>query len=183
MNMFADMIIPPWARWLALLIAGAFIFMFGDMHGRRIEGEKHIAYVTAQAAQTVKIAKAQVQVVTRAEIEYRDRIQKVYLKGEVIEKEVPVYVTKTDDSHCIVNAGFVRSYDAAWSGEPAGPAEESDRGPSGIPLSVIAETDAFNAKACRAWREQALGWREFYGRLKAAVGNPDRGIASEPPPS
>lgn len=159
-------VIPAWARWLALAAVSVFVFVFGQMRGERLAGERHIDYVSKQAAQTVKIAKAQERVVVQTEIQYRDRIQKIYVKGDVIEKEVPVYVTQADNDHCVVNAGFVRSYDAAWAGEPAGPATESDREPAGISLADVAETGAFNATACRAWREQALGWREFYEKLK-----------------
>ncbi|WEF35770.1 hypothetical protein [Pseudoduganella chitinolytica] len=77
------------------------------------------------------------------------------MKGDEIEKLVPVYVTRADDDRYGVNAGFVRSYNAAWAGEPAGPAAESDRDAAGIPLSEVAEVDAHNATACRAWRELA----------------------------
>lgn len=159
-------VMPAWARWLALAAVSVFIFVFGQMRGERLAGERHIDYVSKQAAQTVKIAKAQERVVVQTEIQYRDRIQKIYVKGDVIEKEVPVYVTQADNDRCTVNAGFVRSYDAAWSGEPAGPPADSDRGSAGVSLAEVAETDAFNATACRVWREQALGWRQYYEKLK-----------------
>lgn len=165
-------VMPAWARWLALAAAAVFVFVFGQMRGERIAGERHIDYVSKQAAQTVKIAQAQQKVVVQTEIRYRDRIRKIYVKGDVIEKEVPVYVNQADNDRCVVNAGFVRSYDAAWAGEPAGSAAESDREPAGISLSEVAEADAFNATACRAWREQAIGWRDFYRELKLAT---DRG--------
>ena len=104
--------------------------------------------------------------VVRTEIKYRDRIQTVYMKGEEIERQVPVYITRADDERFGVNAGFVRSYNAAWSGTPAGPAAESDADAATIPVSALAATDAYNASACRAWRELALGLREHYQQLK-----------------
>jgi hypothetical protein len=165
-------VLPWWARWLVLALAVAFVFMFGQMRGERIAGQRHIDYVERQAGQTAKIAKAQEKVVVQTEIAYRDRIQKIYVQGDVIEKEVPVYVTQADDRNCSINAGFVRSYDAAWAGEPAGPATESDREPAGVSLSEVGEADAFNAKVCRAWREQAIGLREFYQKLKLATNTP-----------
>ncbi|WP_139260610.1 hypothetical protein [Duganella sacchari] len=82
-----------------------------------------------------------------------------------------MYVTASDDAAYGVNVGFVRAYNAAWAGGDPGPAAESDREPAGIPLSEVAETDAFNATVCRAWREQAFGWREYYDKLTAATGN------------
>lgn len=142
------------------------------MRCERVAGQRHIDYVTAQAAQTIKIAKAQQIVVTKTEIEYRDRIQKIYVKGDVIEKEIPVYVTQADNARCTINAGFVRIYDAAWSGEPAGPAAESDREPASVSLAEAADVGTHNATACLAWREQALGLRGFYQKLKVVTDNP-----------
>jgi hypothetical protein len=162
-------IMPPWVRWTVLILAFGFTAMTFQMRGERIAGQRHIDYVTKQATQTVRIARAQSKVVVQAEIEYRDRIKKIYVKGDVIERKVPVYVTNADNDRCTISAGFVRVYDAAWSGEPTGPAADSDRGPAGVSLADVAETDVHNATSCRAWREQALGWRAFYRKLKEAT--------------
>lgn len=164
-----EIILPTWSRWLIAGALGVLLYMLGLLHGERIASQRHADYITAQAAHTSSIAQAQVRVVMKTEIKYRDRIQKVYIKGEEIEKLVPVYVTRDDDDHFGVNAGFVRSYNAAWAGEPAGPADESDRDPAGVPLSAIAEVDAHNATACRAWRELAIGLREHYGEIKGVT--------------
>lgn len=162
-------VLPLWARLLMYSLMAAVVFCLGDMQGERRAGQAHIDYVTKQAARTVAVGRAQTKVVIQTEIKYRDRIQKIYLKGEVIEKQVPIYVTQADDAVFGVNAGFVRAYNAAWSGDDAGPAGDADREPAGIPLSTVAEVDAHNATSCRAWREQALGLREFYEQVKAAT--------------
>ena len=117
---------------------------------------------TAQA----KLAEAQATVVIHTEIQYRDRIKIVKEKGETIIKEVPVYVTQTDNDHFGVNVGFVRLYNAAFAGEPAGAPTQSDRAPAGISLAEIAEVNAYNASVCLQWREQALGLRAFYKQLQ-----------------
>lgn len=155
-------ILPAPARWIALLGIAIVMYLLGMLNGRRAAGEEHLAYVQAQAAHGIAIAKAQGQVVVRTEIKYRDRIKTVYKKGEEIEKQVPVYVTDADNADYRVNVGFVRSYNASWTGEPAGPPTGVDRDPAGIPLAEVAEADAHNATACRAWRELAVGLREFY---------------------
>ena len=62
-----------------------------------------------------------------------------------------------------------RVLDAAWSGDPAGPASDSDREPADVPLDAIAAAEVGNATSCRAWREQALGWREFYAGQQVAI--------------
>lgn len=63
----------------------------------------------------------------------------------------------------------MRVLDAAWSGDPVGPASDSGREPAGVPLAAIAAIEAGNATSCRAWREQALGWRNFYAGQQVAI--------------
>ncbi|UUM20902.1 hypothetical protein [Mycoavidus sp. SF9855] len=57
---------------------------------------------------------------------------------------------------------------AAFTGEPAGPAAELDREPAGISLAEIAETNALNASTCWQWRKQALAPKAFYRQLQQA---------------
>lgn len=159
--------LPSWARLIAIALAAACLFLLGVIWGERSAGEREIARTEGRADQVVKVARAQIQVVTKTETKYRDRIRTIYLKGETIENDVPLYVTPADSERFGVNAGFVRVLDAAWANEPAGPAAGSDREPAGIPLTDIAETEAHNARACHAWREQALGLREFYRGIQA----------------
>ncbi|MFJ2989938.1 hypothetical protein ACIPF8_18895 [Collimonas sp. NPDC087041] len=168
MNLLNE-ILPWWARWLALTLALLLVFTFGQLRGERIAGEKHIDYVTAQAERSVAIAKAQQVVVTKTQIEYVDRIKTIYVKGDEIEKQIPIYITQADTARFAVNAGFVRVYDAAWTGDDPGPAADSDREPAGISLAQVAETDVFNATACRAWRDIATGLRENYLRLQSVT--------------
>ncbi|PFH07843.1 hypothetical protein BCF11_0190 [Collimonas sp. PA-H2] len=159
-------VLPWWARWLALASAAAVFGTICYNKGKQDEGERHIAYINQQVERATKIAKAQQAVVAQAQIKYVDRIRTIYVKGETIEKQVPIYITQADNVRFAVNAGFVRLYDAAWSGEDPGPAADSDRKPVGISLAQVAEVDAFNATACRAWREIALGQREYYLQLQ-----------------
>lgn len=165
---------PASARWAALLVFGGTLFALGEIDGQRRAAQAHTDYITAQAGQTVKIGQAQTKVVVQTEIEYRDRIQKIYVKGDEIEKLVPVYVTPADDALCTVNTGFVRAYNAAWSGDDSGAAAGTDREPAGVPLSEVAEADVHNATSCLAWREQALGWRDYYRKLKDATARPSQ---------
>jgi hypothetical protein len=152
-----------------LLAVGAVIYLLGMLHGERSAGQAHIDYVSAQAAQSVKVAQAQMKVVIETQLKYVDRIKTIYKQGETIEKQVPIYITAADDSACTINAGFVRIHDAAWTNQHAGSVAESDREPAGVSLAEVAETTAFNATACLAWREQALTLRELYTKLQAAM--------------
>jgi hypothetical protein len=165
MNLLS-VVLPWWARWLVLASAAAVFGTFCYNKGKQVKGEEHLAYVAAQAQRSVGIAKAQQLVVTQTKIKYVDRIKTIYAKGETIEKQIPIYVTSADAIRFAVNAGFVRLYDAAWSGDDPGPAANSDREPAGMSLAQIAETDAFNATSCRTWREIALGLREHYHQMQ-----------------
>ena len=160
-------IVPWYVRVMVVLALVLATYRAGMLHGERVAGQAHIDYISAQAAQSVKVAQAQAKVVIDTQIKYVPRIKTIYTKGEAIEKQVPIYITADDNAGCAINAGFVRIHDAAWSGEPTGPAASADREPAGIPLAEVAETEAYNATTCRAWREQALGLREFYEKLQA----------------
>lgn len=162
-------LLPAPARWVALAGIAITMYLLGMLHGERSAGQEHVDYVQEQSKRQVQVAKAQAQVVVKTEVKYRDRIRTIYVKGEEIEKEVPVLVAPSDDLLDGVSVGFVRSFNAAWSGEPAGSASESDRIAAGVPLAEVAETNAFNAKACRAWRELAMGLREHYQLQQEAM--------------
>ena len=163
-------LIPLPSRIVIFVAAGVTLYMLGMLHGERVAGQTHIDYISAQAAQSIKVAQAQAKVVIETQVKYVDRIKTIYKQGATIEKQIPLYITASDNAGCTVNAGFVRMQNAAWTGESAGPAASTDREPSGISLAEVAETNAFNATACIAWREQALGLREFYQKLKKVRG-------------
>jgi len=129
--------------------SGALIFV-GDRHGAgRVRAEW--AAETEQRNEADREAtRANREVAAKTEILYRDRIEKIYVKGDEIAKQIPIYITEIDSSRFTVNAGFVRLYDAAWSREPLGPAAESDREPAGISLAQVTAVEAGNAASCRA---------------------------------
>lgn len=169
----AGLVIPKWAPWLAgaiaaAALAGAF-YSLGRVHEARIGADALASYKEAAAIQTVKIIKGETEVVIKTEIKYRDRIQKVYVQGVKIETDIPLYVQPADDVRFGVNAGFVRVLAAGWAGELAGPPIDSDREPAGVPLGDLAAVETGNAASCRAWREQALGWREFYAGQQVKI--------------
>ncbi len=163
------LILPAWFKWVAIAALCIATYGFGRLQEARRGADAVSGYLAGQAARTVLIGRAQTKVVVQTEIKYRDRIEKIYLKGDVIEKQVPVYVTAADNAECRVNAGFVRAHDAAWTGEPAGPAASTDRDAGGVSLAEVAETGAHNATTCLAWRELALGLREHYQKQQAVL--------------
>lgn len=68
-----------------------------------IEAQAKIAKLEAQGSQTT------VEVVTK----YVDKVKIVKEKGDVVIKEVPIYITKADDSRCVIPNGFVVLHNAA----------------------------------------------------------------------
>lgn len=166
--------VPAWAKWAALGSLLLAVYGLGRVHEARRGADALANYIGKQATQATRIAQAQVQVVHDTEIKYVDRIRAVYVKGEEIEKRIPEYVTPADAGRFGVNVGFVRVLDAAWGLQPAAAPAESDREPAAVPLGDLAANEVDNATACRVWREQALGVREFYERLRA-VTNPGTG--------
>ncbi len=169
-----------WIDWIAprprLLGVAMAAFSFGVWcagsfyYGPRIQKE-HSALVHYKAQLAIahaELTQAQYKLATRVEIQYRDRIKIIKEKGDTLIKEIPIYVTQADAAHFGVNVGFVHHYNAAFTGEPAGPSSKSDREPAHISLAEIAKIHAHNASACLQWREQALGLRAFYKQLQQA---------------
>lgn len=165
----SSVVLPWWAKWAALAMLLAAVYGTGRLHEARRGADAHAEYVAKQAARAVVIIKKQVETVTVVQTKYVDRIQKIYVQGATIETSIPTYIKPADDDRFGVNVGFVRIIDAAWSGDPDGPGADSDREPAGIPISAIASVEAGNATSCRVWREQAIGWREFYARQQVVV--------------
>ncbi|MFZ6819858.1 hypothetical protein [Undibacterium sp. Ji22W] len=160
-------VLPAWARLGFITMALLMVFGLGVRHGENREGQKHLDYISEQATASIKLMQRQQVVVTKIETKYRDRIKTIYLNGEEIEKSVKDFISPVADARCIVNTGFVRIHDAAWTNTPAGDVASSDGEPSGVSLVEVGEAEAHNAKACFAWREKVFGLRETYEKLKA----------------
>lgn len=164
-----QVVLPWWARALAIAALVLAAYGIGRLQEARRGADAMVDYVAKQAAQTAVIVKHEVQVVTKTETKYRDRIQKIYVQGEQNEKNIPAVLTPDVDREFPLSAGFVRILDSAWSGTAVGPARSSDRESASVPASVVAANESDNATACRVWKDQALGWREFYARQQIVV--------------
>lgn len=150
-------IVPAWARWTA--IAALALTCYGS--GRLQEARRAQDQV---AEKVVTLVRTQVQTVTKVETIYKDRVQKIYVQEKNLESLVPSVVPPAVDEHFAIPAGFLRLAAAGWSGATAGPASDADAEPSTVPFSELAAAEISNATSCRVWREQALGWRDFYAR-------------------
>jgi hypothetical protein len=157
MSFLTDIIVPVWARWIAILALAGASYAAGCLHEARHES-------AVQTAKVVTVVKHEMQTVTQVQTVYKDRIQKIYVQEKEIEADIPRFIPPHVDAEFAVPVGFVRVAAAGWSGDPVGPAGDADAGPSDLQFSELATAEVRNAASCRAWREQALGWREFYAK-------------------
>jgi hypothetical protein len=157
MSFLTDIIVPVWARWVAILALAGTSYAAGCLHEARHES-------AAQAAKVITVVKHEVQTVVQVQTVYKDRIQKIYIQEKAIEADIPRFIPPSVDAEFAVPVGFVRVASAGWTGDPPGPAGDADREPSGVQFSELAAAEASNAASCRIWREQALGWRAFYAK-------------------
>lgn len=156
---------------LAILALVVGIYSFGHHAGEKSEQRAEAARLaTARKAVAKREVKAQAisehvaadVSKARTEIQYRTK---------TLVKEVPVYVTVEADRACTVPVGFVRLHDAAASGSPPG-VPSGAGGPndaaSGVQLSAVLSTVVGNYGVAYDWRAEALGWRDWYVKEKAA---------------
>ena len=103
------------------------------------------------------------------------RREAVRVEYRTIYERIPVYVTQDADRAVDVPVGFVRVHDAAAEGSAAAlpdrPGEPVDT-PSGVALSAVADTVAGNYAQCLDWREQLIGWQDWYAEQLEAWGDP-----------
>lgn len=158
------MVVPAWARWAAIVALAGTCYATGRLQEARHDADARAAAAQAQAAKIVTVVKHEVQTVTKVETVYRDRIQKIYIEEKAVEADIPRFIPPHVDAEFAIPVGFVRVAAASWSGDPVGPAGDADGEPSGIHFTDLAAAEIHNAASCRVWREQALGWREFYAR-------------------
>lgn len=102
-------------------------------------------------------------------VEVEQRAVEIRERTRVIKEQVPVYVTREADARCDVPAGFVQLHDAAAAGATPSPAQSPDA-PSGVAISSVAETVVDNYGTCLEWRNQVLGWQDWYSRLQGLRG-------------
>jgi hypothetical protein len=152
-----DIIVPRWLHWALLLAALGLAYGTG-----RLQEARHAT--DAAVAKTVTLVKTQVQTVTKVETVYRDRVQKIYVQEKNLVAEIPSHISPAVDEHFAIPVGFLRVAAAGWSGAAAGPADDADDQPAALSFSELAAIEVGNATSCRVWREQALGWRDFYAR-------------------
>lgn len=134
---------------------------------RRAEGRR-----LARAQQQIAAREAKASTLaTAARAGLADAQGRILTRTRTLIQKVPVYVPAPADARCTVDRGFVLLHDAAASGGPAslpaaagGPLDAA----SGVPLSGVLATVVGNYGIAYDWRAEALSWRAWYVREKAA---------------
>lgn len=146
----------------AAFVAGAFVTY-------KVMDWKHDAELLREVKVAQQLERGLVKIVTKIEKKYIDRVVEIETKGITITNEVPVYVTKNDDSACVLNRGYVRVHDAAATNTHPGPATESDRAPAGVDLSRAANVQTRNYQAYHVVAAQLAGCIEAYNEVKEKI--------------
>lgn len=151
------------------LSVGAWAGGFAVHKWYQAEAAKELREQLQEANEQIEREQVSDDATQRVAEDVAERTDRVRVVTRDIIKEVPVYVDREDDQRCLVNRGFVRLHDAAARGTPPvpdSPGEPNDA-PSGIGLSTVAATVAGNYGECRVWREQVIGWQEWYATQRS----------------
>lgn len=149
--------------WLTIGAFAAGTVSGGWVVAKFLEQDKITAINEARAQE-----REQFKLVIRTETEIQERIVKVREKGKEIVREIPVIVTKEVEKACPSGLpyGFVRLHDAAARNSAPGPTASSDAAPAGVTLAQASETVSDNYTECHVWRQQVIGWQQYYKDLQ-----------------
>ena len=162
----------PWPyRLLTLAALGLTLVGFGWVKGAGHVQAQWDTAVQQQALQAAAIRERQAQATVKIVTEYVDRVRIVREKGDIIIKEVPVYVPVQADAACTINHGFVRLHDAAAAGELPEPAGDADAAAADVALSAVAGTVAANYRTCHENAEQLLALQAWAREMEVASKN------------
>lgn len=116
-----------WQKYLVIglvaLAAAATVWMHGYFKGKQALYE----YQAEQAREAVRIITKRGEVTERVVTKWRTVDRVVEKQGEVIIREVPVYVTASDDAACSIPDGFISLWNGANTGKlPPSPGRVND---------------------------------------------------------
>lgn len=98
-----------------------------------------------------------------------ERIKTIKEKGDVIEKEIPVFIPSYNE---LLPGGFRLLYDAAATSQ----IPDRSRIPFSTSVTVgdVASTTNRNYTTCNIWREQVLGWQSWYEEQSKLWNSPQK---------
>lgn len=148
-------IIPVKVVSMFLLVCG--LYMEGGVSNQ----ERWEAKVADAKLEMAKKDTASAEATTKVVTKYVTKVQVVKEKGDAIIKEVPKYITKTDDTQCVIPNGFVLLHDSASRNEVPDSTRSVDAGASEVKLSGVATTVAENYTLYHKVSEQLRSLQEW----------------------
>jgi len=126
---------------LPVKIASAFLLIFGlYMEGGISNQDRWEAKVAEAKLEMAKKEVASAEASTKVITKYITKIEIVKEKGDAILKEVPKFITASDDGQCVIPNGFVLLHDSASRNEVPNSSRGVDEGASSVKLSGVANT-------------------------------------------
>jgi len=121
---------------VSVIVLAFSLYMEGGI-SNQAEWEAKVAQVKLDMA---KKDVASAEVTTKVVTKYVKQIQVVKETGDVIIKQIPMYITKNDDSMCAIPNGFVMLHDSASRNEVPDTTRTPNAGTSDIKISEVAGT-------------------------------------------
>lgn len=150
---------------IVILIAAiiAAFFVYGVVEYNKGVSTTKAQYINQAKKTNAASAKATTQVVTK----YIDRVQVVKEKGDTIIKKVPVYVTKEDDTKCVINTGFVQLWNDANQMRVPDSTSATNETPSSVVLTDVATQHAKEAELTHQTEEQLISLQNWVRQQQA----------------
>lgn len=122
-------------------VGSAFLLICGlYMEGGISNQERWEAKVADAKLEMAKKDTASAEATTKVVTKYVTNVEVVKEKGDAIIKEVPKYITKADDTQCVIPNGFVLLHDSASRNEVPDSTRSIDGGASDVKLSGVTTT-------------------------------------------
>jgi hypothetical protein len=121
---------------ISVIVLAFSLYMEGGI-SNQAEWEIKIAQVKLDMA---KKDSASAEMTTKVVTKYVKQIQVVKETGDVIIKQIPMYITKNDDSMCAIPNGFVLLHDSASRNEVPDTTRAPNAGTSDVKISEVAGT-------------------------------------------
>lgn len=159
----------PLSVWITLGVLSAWVAsgLWAYHHGQAKKQAEWDASVERGKEAVAQLKERQVSVNMIVDTVVKERVVTIKEKARVIEKEIPVFVPEYRDN---LSGGFRLLYNAAATNTIP------DRSgiPTAAPVSVgdVASTTNRNFEQCHIWREQLIGWQDWYHRQRKAVTEP-----------
>jgi hypothetical protein len=136
-------------KWIVLPLA---VFAAGLGLGYRLTSDHYAAAQAKQLTHVVAVVQKQAAITSAVGIAAQAEHDKIVYRTQTLTKEVTVYVPAAADRQCVINAGFVKLWNASASGVSTLPdaASELDARSSGVALSDVETADIANHGAALA---------------------------------